>query len=46
MNELQKEELLSINGGVAKNIIGGIIMGVVFLASVVYGYIHPNKCNN
>ncbi len=45
MRSLSEQELNTINGGIAKTIIGGVIVGVVFLASVVYGYIHPNKCN-
>lgn len=45
MQKLSDNELLAINGGIAKTVIGGIIMGVVFVASVIYGYINPNKCN-
>lgn len=45
MKNLSNEELLAVNGGIAKSLVGGLIMGVVFVASVIYGYIHPNKCN-
>ncbi len=45
MKNLSDNELLSINGGFAKTIWGGIIIGVVFVASIIYGYINPNKCN-
>ena len=46
MQMLNDKELLEINGGVSSALIGGIIIGVVFVASVIYGYINPNKCNN
>lgn len=45
MQKLNDNELLAVNGGIAKTVIGGIFMGVVFIASVIYGYINPNKCN-
>lgn len=45
MRSLSTKELTTINGGIAKTIIGGVLVGVVFIASVIYGYIHPNKCN-
>lgn len=44
MEKLSNQELNNINGGISHNIIGGIILGAVFIASVIYGYIHPNKC--
>ncbi len=44
VEKINNQELTNINGGVSKTIIGGIVLGVVFVASVIYGYIHPNKC--
>lgn len=42
---LTNNELMAITGGLSKTIIGGILTWIVFVASVIYGYIHPNKCN-
>lgn len=42
---ISNTELMAIEGGISKTIIGGILTGIVFVASVIYGYIHPNKCN-
>jgi len=45
MKTLETKELLeTTGGGLAKWILGGIGIGIVFVASVVYGFIHPNKC--
>lgn len=45
MNPLSNVELMSVQGGgTLKWIAGGLIVAFVFVASVVYGYIHPNKC--
>lgn len=44
MEKLNNQELTNINGGISKTILGGIALGAVFIASVIYGYIHPNKC--
>lgn len=46
MNYLQDNQLTEINGGISTAIWGSIIVGVVFLASVIYGYINPDKCNS
>lgn len=45
MNNLNNQELLAINGGISKALFGALIAGVVFLASVIYGFVYPNKCN-
>lgn len=45
MNLLTSYELQNVNGGFSKYLWGGIAIGVVFIASVVYGFIHPNRCN-
>jgi len=49
MEILEKQELLSINGGGILSIIKSGIIGLaaagVFIASVIYGYIHPNSCS-
>lgn len=47
MNKLSNNELKQIDGGgwTALKILGlGIAAGVTFIASVIYGYIHPEKC--
>lgn len=45
MNSLKNEELLKINGGISKYLFGGFILGAIFLASIIYGFVNPNKCN-
>lgn len=45
MKELNVQELRHISGGISFGLLGGIIAGAVFLASVIYGFINPNKCN-
>ncbi len=45
MTGLTTEELQKTSGGVSFGLLGGIVIGVVFLASVIYGFINPNKCN-
>lgn len=45
MKNLLNEELLKVEGGAfSKWLLAGIGAGVVFLCSVLYGFIHPNKC--
>lgn len=44
MKTLTNNELSSINGGFSKLFWAGLGIGFVFLASVIYGYIKPNKC--
>ena len=44
MQVLNSQELNSINGGVARWVLGTLGIGIVFLASVIYGMIYPNKC--
>lgn len=44
MKTLDRQELMQVQGGIAKAIIGGIIGGAIFVISVIYGIIHPNKC--
>ena len=44
MKKLNNEELLETNGGWSLAFAGAIIIGVTFLASIVYGFVHPNKC--
>ncbi len=48
MQNLDNNTLLQVNGGGnTLYIIGlGIAAAVTFVASVIYGYINPNKCNN
>ena len=46
MESLNNNELLNINGGISKFVLGGIAIGVIFVASIIYGYVNPNKCNN
>ncbi len=45
MKNLHKQELLAINGGISKTLFGALVVGVVFLASVIYGFVNPYKCN-
>lgn len=47
MKIITNEELTNISGGgwtVLKFLGLGIAAGVTFIASVVYGYFHPEKC--
>ena len=44
MQKIENLELLNINGGISKTLIGILAVGAVFLVSVVYGFIYPNKC--
>ena len=44
MENLNELELTKINGGLSGTVWGFIAVGVVFIASIIYGYIHPNKC--
>ena len=45
MKHLDDVELANVSGGgISTTIIGCIAVGIVFLASIIYGYIHPNKC--
>lgn len=45
MNTLTKKELLeTTGGGISKWLFAGIGAGIVFIASIVYGFVHPNKC--
>lgn len=45
MENLKNQDLLKINGGISKTLFGALVIGVVFLASVIYGFVNPNKCN-
>jgi len=45
VNYLNKNEMAEVKGGAWKVIAGGIFLGLAFLASVVYGFINPNRCN-
>jgi len=49
MRTLDNNELLLINGGgilsFLKSASVGLVAAGVFIASVIYGYIHPNGCN-
>ncbi len=49
MDILESKNLVSINGGALSTVLKiglfGISAAGVFIASVIYGYIHPNKCN-
>ncbi len=47
MERLQMQELANIEGGAIGTfaaIFGTVCVGVAFLASVIYGYVHPVKC--
>lgn len=44
MAPLTGNELMSIKGGLSKLFWGGIGIGIAFIASIIYGYLHPNKC--
>ncbi len=41
---LKQEELLTISGGFKSTIWGLIGVATVFVASVIYGIIYPDKC--
>ena len=49
MEKLDNLELLSINGGgilsFLKSGVIGLVVAGVFIASAIYGYIHPNSCS-
>ncbi len=49
MQVLSQRDLVTVNGGAIASIVKigllGIAGAAVFVASVIYGYIHPNKCN-
>ena len=45
MSTLSNKELAHISGGFSKTLFGGIVIGVIFIASVIYGFINPNRCN-
>ena len=49
MTTLTNYELQNINGGISASLIKAVGVGLAalgtFVASVIYGYIHPNKCN-
>lgn len=47
MECLENKELMEIHGGFSKLLrygIYGLFAAGVFIASVIYGYIHPEKC--
>jgi len=47
MVRLENQELMQIQGGISRLIkygLCGLIAAGVFVASVIYGYIHPEKC--
>lgn len=46
MKKLNNLELAKINGGLSGTVWALIGTGIVFLASIVYGFINPNKCNS
>jgi len=45
MNYLKQDELLEVNGGISKFLLGGFALGVIFIASIIYGFVNPNRCN-
>ena len=45
MKNINNQELAKIEGGISSTLWGGIVVGIVFLASVIYGIINPNKCS-
>ncbi len=48
MKNLNQEELVKVEGGsvtAGVAIFGGICVVVSFLASVIYGFVHPRKCD-
>jgi len=45
MNKLTNQELLKTAGGsFHKWLLAGLGAGMVFFASIIYGFVHPNKC--
>ena len=47
MEIIERQELINVHGGISNVIkygLWGILAGCVFIASVIYGYIHPEKC--
>lgn len=46
MKVLANRDLAEINGGLSTAVWTCIAVGVVFLASIVYGFINPDKCNS
>ena len=44
MKHLNNYELTKVSGGANATIWCFVVVGVVFLASVIYGFINPNKC--
>ena len=47
-NILNSQDLINVNGGAAKiaqSLFLGIIGACVFVASIIYGYIHPKACS-
>ena len=49
MKKMSNEELFKVNGGAFGflKVLGiGLVALGTFVASVIYGYINPNKCNN
>lgn len=46
MKHLNDLELAKINGGFSATVWGCFAVGFVFLASVIYGFINPDKCNS
>ena len=43
--ELNKKELLKINGGFSFGLGLGIAAGIIFIIGVIDGYIRPLACN-
>ncbi len=43
MQIIKDYELKNINGG-SSAVWGILAIGITFIASIIYGYIHPNKC--
>jgi len=44
--ELNKEQLLCVNGGISAWGIAGIIGGIIFLVGIIDGYVRPLGCQN
>ena len=48
MEKLSEEKLSNIKGGitvgVAVTILSGLFIGVCFLSSAIYGFVHPEEC--
>ncbi|MBQ7140140.1 MAG: class IIb bacteriocin, lactobin A/cerein 7B family [Bacilli bacterium] len=43
--ELNKEQLMKVNGGISGWAVAGIIGGIVFIIGVIDGYVRPLACN-